>query len=295
MRNGISREFRRVRLALAAPLILCGCQGGPAAQQHPAANVPAEKVPAQTQASRPDASPFTVALLPYSAMKNGAPDGLAGSAWLAAMPRNILGAGAETHIRFKEAADRTLRMESETLQFRSFQDKQPLVLNRHDEPCRIAGPVLHSGDQQQTFVLIPGQTLALNALVPVGDGQWYYCARMVYGENPADPAQPRWRDEEMMITFADDPLTHDAGNGSIRIRSGTPKILEDKVRFTLDKADPFGRQITIQSTGATAAKWAQILIPPDGRYGILEDAPNSGTRLYAPAQGAGHAPAPPEK
>jgi hypothetical protein len=262
-------RMMRVHLLLPAISLLITMSAGPSGADHSPQSKPAP------------ASPLTVTLLADSDLKTGVPEGLAGSAWRMETVRNILGGGSDLRLQFKKSADGALQAVFDSAWLKKTGDK-PATREHRDEPCDVHGPILRWGDQQQTFVLIPGKTLALNVFVPLGGGKWYFTARQLYNPKAGDGAnQIRWRDEEMMISFSDDPLTHGSGSGSIEIRSGTPKVLKQDVQFTLEQANRTGRLVRVSSK-QNGAVWARLFFPPHAKYGIRTDEPGITTQLYVP-------------
>ena len=141
-------------------------------------------------------------------------------------------------------------------------------------PATSEGPLLRIGDGQQTFALVPGKVLVLNALVPTGGGKWYYASRQTW-------AKGQELDEEMLLEFADDPMKKDEGGGTSQLCSSNgPNVLKEAVRFTLKRADKQGRLVTVTSADPKIrARVAEILFPPDGAYGLAHG-PNHNSTVY---------------
>lgn len=232
-------------------------------------------------ASRPAAEAAGLRLAP----KGGPRDGsvlkkLTASRWVNASPKDILGRGIDTILQFHTGDDQKLTVDRVTRTFRSVNDRagggfgQNFVEKKETLPATAEGPLLRYGDEQQTFA-VTDKELVLNALVPLGEGRWYYAARETWGKG-------EHRDEEMLLEFADDPTKKDAGGGAIQLTSSNgPAILKEEVRFTLVRADKQGRLIKVESADPqNRGRRAEILFPPDGAYGLVLDRPNLNSRVF---------------
>lgn len=208
---------------------------------------------------------------------------LTGSTWLNAGLKDILGRGVDEKVTFQKDEKGNIIVEIETQKYHSVNERNAAQANapRFDEsksnfPCTVEEHVLRYGDQQQTFVLLPHKELVLNALVPLGEAKWYYASRTIYGK-----AQPGFRDEEMLFNFANDPLRHEQGAGTLQIRSGNDgKIVDKKITFSVERSDKNGRLVNVIADDEHKAHWARILFPPEAEYGRMLDATGNKSKIY---------------
>jgi hypothetical protein len=208
------------------------------------------------------------------------PKALIASRWVEARPKDILGRGTDTVLQFRQGEDQKLTVDRATRTFRSVNDRAGGGLGRNfDEkkesfPATLDGPLLRYGDEQQTFV-VTDKVLVVNALVPLGEGKWYYTARQSWGNGGH-------RDEEMLLEFADDPTKKDEGAGTIQLTSSNgPAVLKEEVRFKLQRAGKDGRLVLVESADPQIrARRAEILFPAGDAYGLVLDRPNLNSRVF---------------
>src|SRR5690349_19220841 len=159
-------------------------------------------------ASRPAGEAAGLRLLPKGGPQNAsALKELTASRWVDASPKDILGRGIDTVLQFRKGDDQKLTVDRVTRTFRSVNERgggawgQKFDEKKETFPATVEGPLLRYGDEQQTFA-VTDKVLVLNALVPLGEGRWYYAARETWGKG-------EHRDEEMLLEFADDPTKKD--------------------------------------------------------------------------------------
>lgn len=264
------RHENRVRVVNSIALLALALVAGAAQPPEPATQ------PAEARAS--------LRLLPKTKGDGrGQVDALVAQAWINGGMRDILGRGSDTVLAFRRDGEQKLVLDRVTRRYRSVNDGgagkwgERFDEKKQTDPAEVDGPVLRVGEQQQTFVVVPGKELVLNALVPI-DGKWYYAARQLWGKG-------EHRDEEVLLDFADDPLKANTGKGTIRMCNGNQgRVLEDKVTFTLLRADKQGRMIRVVSDDPQSrARWAEILFAPDRKYGLMLDKPNLNSLVFTAA------------
>jgi hypothetical protein len=261
------RHENRVRLVITLALLASAMVAGAAQPAGPA--------------TRPAEASVSLRLVPKTKGDGREQvDALVAQSWVDAGLRDILGRGRDTVLAFRRDGEQKLLLDRVTRTYRSVNDGaggkwgERFDEKKQTDAAEVDGPVLRIGEQQQTFVVVAGKVLVLNALVPI-EGKWYYAARQVWGKG-------EHRNEEVLLDFADDPLKADTGKGTIQMCNGKQgRVLEDKVTFTLLRADKQGRMVRVVSDDPQSrARWAEILLAPDGKYGLMLDKPNLNSRVF---------------
>lgn len=261
-----------------------------------------EKAWPEQAASRPAA--VELKLTPSAAAPdNSVMEGLTANAWLLPGPVNIKGDGFEKSLFFTKTPRGGLEAESVVHYVKGFgrNDTPANVRDRTEtNDCQIRGPILWIGGRPQTFALVKGEALVINALVPAdkepGKSRWYYVA--------SERKDGRIFDvEEYVFDFTDDPMNHDAGKVAVTARIGEFPPKSQDMRFSLTRADKVMRYLQIDlDTPNGPAHRARIALVPGKEYGLMLDNPNLDTVIWTavpaeqhakPGQREKHAEAPP--
>jgi hypothetical protein len=232
----------------------------------------------------PEMQPGTLRLLTDTKPADQATlDALAATRWAWYGAKNILGRGTDQFATFRVDKDKGLLIELTDRTWRSVNDRPanaPRYVDKQSTfPRTVRGPILWYDDHQQTFALVPGKAIVLNAVVPLGNGRWYYAARRTLGKQDVPP----FRDEEMLFDFgADDPLRAETGKGVLHLRSGDNPPVKEDVQFKVTHTGRDGRIINVR--GVNDRSLAEIQFPPEGKYGRLLDHPNLNSQVFTPAR-----------
>ena len=204
---------------------------------------------------------------------------LADARWVKRSLKNILGAGSDVILEFHQDDNGKLSVQRTIRTYRSVNDKGPRVEDKTETlDAAVAGPILRIGELRQTFVVVPGKELVLRALVPLGDGKWYFTASQVW-------YKAGQHDVEMLIDFADDPLTKDQGTGTIQqYDSHGDHVLKEAVQFSLKEKQKWGRNVEVLAAG-NGSRRVQILFTPGGLYGRVLDQVDGNSEVFS-AEGA---------
>jgi DNA-binding beta-propeller fold protein YncE len=211
------------------------------------------------------------------------PDGpkaqaLAGTCWIHPAARNILGQGIDQILAFRRDKAGALLVDVTARHWFSVNERRnfPFEEKTTPYPCTIDGPILRYREQRQTVALSPGKAFVLNALVPLGNGRWYWAARRVWGEG-------EHRDEEMLYEFTGDPIKEPQGKGTLQLHSGETAS-KFGIIFKLARDDHAGRRIEVTADDENHARWGSILFPPDANYALLMSGSSKDSVVYVPAK-----------
>jgi hypothetical protein len=186
-------------------------------------------------------------------------DALVSNSWAQRGTKNILGQGVDEILTFKKTDKGELSVEQTTRKFRSVNERAPAgappvapyTETKTTLPAEVDRSVLRYGDRRQSFVLVPKERLILNALVPLGEGKWYYASQR----------------EEMLFTFAADPVQKEHGDGTLQVCSDGGKV--HTIKITFDLASSSGRIIRVVADTEQKAVWAEIQFDAAGKYGLM--------------------------
>jgi len=193
---------------------------------------------------------------------------------------NILGEGSTQTLRFTRQPGGGMKLESDNQRVTGFKEQKkadgipPGIVGT--TTCDVQGPVLRCDGRPQTFVVVEGKLLVMNALAPAGERTWYYAAA------ESDKQGKVAHVEEYLFNFADDPLKADAGKGSMRVRIGDYPPKADDFQFKLTTAANGVRYFQIETDGPNGrAVRTRIGLAAGGDYGLMLDNLNLDSKIFS--------------
>lgn len=205
----------------------------------------------------------------------GTVDALVWRSWALSGMKNILGAGVDEILAFKKNDKGELSVEETMRKFRSVNERAaagapplaPYTETKSNWPAEVDRSVIRFGERRMSYVLVPKERLILNALVPLGEGKWYYASER----------------EEMLFTFAADPVQKEQGEGTLQVCSGDAgKVYTTKIKF--DLASSSGRIIRVVADTQQKAVWAEIQFDAGGKYGLMTGRVDAKSQVLTPVE-----------
>ena len=200
------------------------------------------------------------------------------SKWVFSSVRDILGRGSDTVFQFSALpGTEQFLVEKIVRGFPSVNDKSRTIAETVTKAyASIEGCVLKIGVEAHSFVIIPGKSLLMDAVVPLSPTQWYYANVQTI---PASGGRPEWQDHlEYIFEFSQDPMQRDHGEAVV-FRFFRGEKVGGPAQFTVEPDKAWREFKHVRFSGDKVV--TEFYMSDSGAYGLWQEI-NKRTTIYAP-------------